>query len=112
MLFVLAGIAMPFWREYAGSPSQIPRGAALDLITQATLGPVYLGSVLFVVTVPVVVSLAALAYAGCRRRSLAPAALPFALLGGRIGSGWLSSSATAPLTEGGWIAAPVESDDA
>ena len=72
---------MLFWREYGSSLSRMPRHVALDLTIQATAGPIYLGAVLFIFTVPVIVLLAAIFYAGIRRRSLALAVLPFALLG-------------------------------
>ena len=78
---VISGVAMLFWREYGISMFRAPRQAALDLLTRATLGPVYLGFVLFIITVPVIVLSAAIFYVGFRRRRLALSFLPFLLLG-------------------------------
>ena len=80
-LSVLAGVAMLFWREYGVSIARVPRQAALDLITQATIGPIYVGLMLFVITAPVLALLATLVYVGHRRRSLILSVLPFVLLG-------------------------------
>jgi hypothetical protein len=59
----------------------MPRHVALDLTFQATLGPIYLGALLFIITVPVIVLLAAIIYVGFRRQSLPLSLLPFLLLG-------------------------------
>jgi hypothetical protein len=60
MLSVLSGIAMLFWQEYGSSMFRMPRHVALDLTIQATLSPIYLGALLFIITVPVIVLLAAI----------------------------------------------------
>ena len=80
-LSMLSGITMLFWREYRTSVLRVPRQAALDLLTRATAGPVYLGFILFMITVPVVVSLVSIFYVGFRRRRLTLSVVPFLLLG-------------------------------
>lgn len=52
----------------------------LDTI-QATLGPIWMGVMLLIITVPVIFILGAVLYVGFRKRSFALALLPFALLG-------------------------------
>jgi hypothetical protein len=67
---------MLFWQGYGSSLARMSRHAALDLTIQATLGPIYLGAVLFIMTVPVIVLLAAIIYVCFRWRSLALSVLP------------------------------------
>lgn len=81
VLSVLSGIVMVFWREYGSSLFGMPRQVALDLTIQATLGPIFLGFVLFMITVLVIFLLAVITYVGFRLRSLALSILPFVLLG-------------------------------
>lgn len=81
LMFVLSGIALLFWREYGDSPFSLSRRLALQLTIQATLGPIWMGVMLLIITVPVIFLLGAVLYVGFRKRSFALALLPFALLG-------------------------------
>lgn len=79
--FLFTGIATTFWRE-SGELFKMPAVNAQRLLTQATLGPVFIGLYfLWPVTLPVIFVLTVMLYMGSQFRRIWLSLLAFLLMG-------------------------------
>jgi hypothetical protein len=81
-LSLFSGIVWRFWREFGNDLSLVPSRVAYDLTLQATLGPIYVGSVfLLPLTLALSLVFGLLIYIGFKKCRLWMVATAFVLMG-------------------------------